>query len=99
MPCESSPDGNLGSFRISYLAHHDDIRILAEDGSQDPGKGKSYFGAHVGLIDSGKVILDRVFDGSDIDPRIIDVAQCCVECGGLPATRRTRDKNHAVRQV
>ena len=58
-------DGDFGGFHIPDLAHHDDVRILTEEGFQGCGKGHTHFVVHVDLVDALEVELHRVFGGED----------------------------------
>ncbi|MNN53717.1 hypothetical protein D3C81_1684890 [compost metagenome] len=57
---------DVRSLPVTDFAHHDHVRVLAQDGAQATGEGHVDLGVHLGLADAGQVILDRVLDGEDI---------------------------------
>jgi hypothetical protein len=59
-------DRDLGSLMVSYLSHHDDVRVLSNDAAQTAGKGQSDLGAHLDLTDPRDLILDRVLNGQNV---------------------------------
>src|SRR5258708_5865748 len=87
---------DLRGFRIANLAHHDLIRVMAQDGSQAARKGESFLLVHRDLQDARKLILDRVFDGDDLVPAIVDFREDRVQRGGFSAAGRPGHEQHAV---
>ena len=65
-------DGQVGSFAVTDLADHDDVRVLAQQGPQAVGEG------HAGTADSPgsgwrrHAVFHRVFDGRDVDVRRVE---------------------------
>ena len=67
MAGDRSAHGNGGCLRITGFTHHDDIRILAQQGAQSAVKGQPGSVVYLHLIHSGQVFLHRVLDGGDVD--------------------------------
>src|SRR5690606_28593334 len=79
------------------LADHDHVRVLAQDGPQGTGKVELDFGIDLDLAYAGKVELDRVLYGDDVEPPGVELAQRGVERGALSRTGRARHQQDAVR--
>ncbi len=60
---EGGLGGDLGRLRVPDLPHHDDVRVLPQEGPQGPGKGEARLGVHLGLVDAGDLVLHRVLNG------------------------------------
>ncbi len=52
--------------RVAYLADHDDVGVLAQDGAQVLRKIQADRRLHLHLIDAGELIFDRVLDGEHL---------------------------------
>ena len=48
------------------------------------------------LVDTGKLILDRVFDGDELAGRSVDGVEKCVKTGGFTGTGRPCDQKDSV---
>src|SRR5690606_790833 len=59
-------DGNLCRLQVPDLTHHDDIRVLTQEGAQCLGEIQPLLGIDVNLVDPLQVDLYRVFCGGDI---------------------------------
>ena len=87
---------NLGGFVITNLTDHNDVRVLAHDGTQPRGKAEADLGFDVDLVDTAQLVLDRVLDGNDLFVGRVDFVQSPVQCGRLSAPGRSRHQDHAV---
>lgn len=58
--------GNFGGLMVSYLADHDDIRVLPQDRAQVAGKGNSRLHIHLDLVNTVQHIFNRVFHRYDV---------------------------------
>ncbi len=97
MSHESGPKCHLHGFLVADLAHHDDVGILPERGSQDPGKVEPDPWVDLDLADAGQPVFDGILDRDDFDGWVIDRVQDRIQGRRLTATRRSRDEQHAGR--
>src|SRR5690242_8139373 len=88
--------GDVGGFRIAYLAHHDLVRIVAQDGAQAAREGQPLFLVYRNLQDSRELVLHRILDGDDLVLAVVDLGDGGIEGGGLAAPRGPRDEQHPV---
>lgn len=89
-------DGDLGGFVIPYLAHHDDIRVLAEDGTQALRESDVGRDIDLALVDIGELILNRVLDRDDVAVFPVHAVEGGVEGGGLPRAGGAGRQDHPV---
>ena len=61
---QRSLHGDLRGLEIADFTDHDDVRVLAQDGTQGLGEGQVDFGIDLGLADAVQLVLDRVFQFS-----------------------------------
>ena len=66
------PDSNLRRLRVTDFSDHDDIRVLTEDGTQAIGEGQPRLDVDLNLIDPCQLVFDWVFNGDDVDLRLVD---------------------------
>ena len=66
MPCQRGLDRGLQRFQIADLAHHDDVRILAEDRAKALGKREAGLFVNLSLVDAGDGVLDGIFNRDDV---------------------------------
>src|SRR5690606_38581174 len=79
---EGRTHGDLECLLVSHFADHHDVRVLTQDTSQGGGESHADVRTHLHLVDAGKLILNRVFHGDDVDFGRIDVLQEAVQrCG------------------
>ena len=97
MPRLGRPDGDFGGFKVANLAHHDDVGVLAQEGTQAGGEGQAHFRVDVDLVDAGQVDLGRIFRGGDVSIRGIEDVEAGVQGHGFPASGGTGYEDHAVR--
>ncbi len=62
-------DGDVRCFKITNLADHDDVRILAQKGTQSRGKTQVGFFVDIDLIDSWQIDLNWILHATDVDFR------------------------------
>ena len=98
VPGQGGTHGNRGGFAVANLPNHDDIGILTQHCAQNRCKIKAQFRPHRGLVDSGQVIFDWIFDGDNITLRLVQMLQSGVKSGGFAAPGRPRRQQHAVGQ-
>ena len=89
-------DRDLRRLQVADLTHHNDVRVLTQEGAQGGGEGQARLGVHVDLIDPGNLDLHRVLDGGDIHVRLVEDVQAGVEGDGLARARGARDQDHAI---
>ena len=93
----SGPYGHFSGFEITNLAHHDDVRVLAQERSQARREGQPYPWVDVYLVDAGEIDFRRIFRGSNVSIRGIEPVEAGIEGYCLAASRRSRDQDHPVR--
>ncbi len=64
-------DGDIGGLPVADLADHDDVRILAKDGSKPRREAQPHLGVDLGLADPVDRIFDRVLDGEDVAAAVV----------------------------
>ena len=57
---------NLRGFGIPHLTDHDDVGVLPENGAERAGKGQVDLGLHGNLINTLKLVFDRVFHSNNL---------------------------------
>ena len=93
------PERDLRGFRIAHLADQDHVRILAQDGTQHPGKAEVDLVVRLHLVDAGKPVFHRVFDRDDLGARVVELPQRGIKGGGLAAAGGAGDQHQAVGTV
>ena len=83
--------------RVADLAHHDLVRVVAQDGAQAAREGQAFLLVDRNLRDAANLVFDRVLDGDDLVLVGLDLGQRGVQRGGLAAAGRAGDQHHAVR--
>src|SRR5437588_13004474 len=96
MAGERGLDGNLRSLRVADLAHHDLVRVMAQDGAQAAGEGESFLFIDWDLRNTLYLILDRIFDGDELVFVGFYFVESSVERGGLARAGGAGDQHHAV---
>ena len=81
---------------VPHLPHHDDVRILAEDGAEPGLEGEVRLGVHLPLGHPVEVVFDRVLQGDDVPLRALDLVEDRVERRGLPRAGRPHGEQHAA---
>ena len=92
-------DRDLGGLEVADLAHHDHVRVLAQERAQRGGERQAGLVVHVHLVDARQVDLGRVLGGRDVDARLVEDVQAGVERHRLAAAGRPGDEDHAVGAV
>jgi hypothetical protein len=94
MPGQRCLNGNLRRFQIACLAHHDTIRVLPQERTQDPRKRQADGFVHGYLHNSFQIVFDRFFRGQQLRIDGVDLAQTRIKRGRLARTGRPgRDKD------
>ncbi len=91
---ECGVDTERCGLAVADLSDHDDVRVLAQEGTESHRKGESNLRLHLGLIDTRHLILDRVFDCGDVHVRCIQNIKQGIERRRLPASGRPRREDH-----
>ena len=68
-PGERGLDRDVRGLEVADLAHHDDVRVLAQERAQGGGERQAEVVARRDLVDAVQLELDRVLDGADVDRR------------------------------
>ena len=57
----------FGGLQVSDFPDEDDIRVLSKDRAKSRCEGIMLLGRNLRLFDAGEVVLDRVFQGNDLN--------------------------------
>ena len=87
---------DIGGSRIADLAHHQDVRILAQKGTQHAGIAEPGFLVQVHLVDALQADFAGVFHAGDIDLGAVQLLQAAVERDSLAGAGRAGDQQHAL---
>ena len=87
---------DLGGLGVAHFAHHDAVRVVAQDRAQAAREGQA-----LGLVDRdlqhvGQLVFDRVLDGDHLVLAGVDLRQHAVQRGGLARAGRAGDEQQAV---
>ena len=90
-------------FRVTHLAHQDDIRVFTQCGAQGVGEAVGVL-VQFALVYQALLTfvhkLDRVFDGEDVVMMVfVDVVDHCRQGGGFTGTGRAGYQHQAARLV
>ena len=96
MPRLGRLDGNRRRLGIPDLPHHDDVRILPEDGTEAAREGHPRLPVELNLADVVDPVFDRILEGDDVRIRAVEFIQDGVEARALSASRRPGAQNHPV---
>src|SRR3989338_1759481 len=96
MPRERRVYRDLRRFVVAYLAHHNDVGVLAEHGPKPVRKGDPRLHVHLRLVHARYLVLDWVFNGRDIHGWSVQNMQNGIERRRLPVSRGTRNERDAI---
>ena len=96
MAGERRLDGDFRGLAVADFAHHDDVRVLPQNGAQPVGERQVDSGIDVNLSDPVDLVLDRVLDSDDVQLRRVDALQGGIQRRALAAAGRAGDQNDAV---
>ena len=69
MAGERRMNGDVGGLGVAHFAHHDDIRILADESPHRGGESKADRGFHLRLVHALNFIFDRILDRSEFSAK------------------------------
>src|ERR1051325_2268593 len=90
-------DGDLRGLRVAYLADHNLVRVVAQDGTKPAREGEPLLFVDGNLRDAVQLVLDRVFDGDALVFFVPDLVQGSVKRGRLAGAGGPGDEHHPVR--
>src|SRR5687767_15680205 len=99
MPCEGRLHCDLGCIQIPDLAHHDDVRVVAQQRTKNIGEAKANALLHLYLVDSVELIFDRVLNGEDLAFQGIKTDQGGIESRRLAAAGGPGDQYNTMRPL
>ena len=82
---------------VADLAHHDDVGVLAQEGSQRGGEGEADVVTRLHLVHAEERELDRVLHRADVDAWRVELGERGIEGRGLAAAGGTRHQHQAAR--
>ena len=88
---------DLRGFAVTDFAHHDHVRVLAQDGPQAPRKGQFRPWIDLHLTNAVDRIFDRVFDGHDVAGLVVQMVEGGVKRGRLARSGWSGDQQHPIR--
>ncbi len=89
-------DGNLGGLKVADLTDEDAVRVLAQEGAEDAGKGQADGVVDGHLDDAVDIVFHGVFRGEQLGVDGVDFFECGVECGGFSGTGGAGADENAV---
>src|SRR5882724_2269068 len=92
-------DGDLGGFGVADFTDHDNVRVLAEDGTESIGERKADFLFDGNLVDARHLELNGVFHRDDVVHRVVEFVERGVKSGGLAGAGGAGDEDQAVRRI
>ena len=99
MAGQSGLDGDLRGFLIAHLADQDNIRVLPHEGLQSVHESIVCLDIYLGLLYSGDMVFDRIFNRDYFYFRGTFVLQKSVQSRGFSGPGRTGIEDHPVRPV
>src|ERR1700690_662345 len=96
MACQSRPDRDRRRFKVPYFSHHDDIRILPQNGPEGRRERHIRGLVHAHLRYSRDAVFDGVFDREDTFRLRSQLLQEAVERGRLSTPGWTGNKYHPL---
>src|SRR6266568_688230 len=94
---ERGLDGDLRGFLVADFAHHDLVRIVAEDGTQTARESKPLLLIDRNLRDAANLVFHRVFNRDELVFVGLDLIDGRIQRRGLAGARRAGYEDHAVR--
>ena len=80
-------DGDLRGFVVANFAHHDLVRVVAQNRAQAARKGQALLFVHRNLGNAADLIFDGIFNGDDLVFVGLDFVDGGVERGRFAAAR------------
>src|SRR6266404_7621079 len=99
VPGQAGVRSDACSLEIANFTDHDDVRRLAQDGTQGGRKRHADLRVYLHLVDPGHLIFDRFLYGNDLAVRFVDVIETRVKRSRLAGPRRARDEENAIWQL
>src|SRR5712691_4236137 len=96
VPRERGLHGDVGRLRVAYLANHDLVGIVPQDGAQPPRESEPLFLVDRDLQDARELVFHRVLDRDDLVLAVVDLRDGGVQRGGLAAAGGPGDQQHPV---
>src|SRR6266478_4944787 len=99
VPGQAGVRGDTGSLEIADFADHDDVRRLAQHGTQGCRKRHSDFCIYLHLVDPSHLIFNRFLDSNDFAVRFVDVIETGVKRSRLAGSSRPGNQQNSIRQL
>ncbi len=96
MACESGLHRNLRRLAVANFAHHQNVRVLAQNGAQPRRKRHAGLDVQLHLPHARHPVLHRIFERHDVHVLAVHQLDDGVEARTFAASRGARGKNHAV---
>ena len=93
---EGRLDGDLRRLMVTNLTHQDNVRRLSHHGAKNALESQADLMAHLSLVDTRQVVLNRVLGGDDLHIRLVEILQRRVERCRLSGSGRPRHQEDAV---
>ena len=85
------------TLKVPDFSDHDDVGILPQHAPEPRGERKVYRGIYLYLVNPPDPVFHRIFYRHDIHSRLVHKAHDRIERCRLSGTRRSGNKEHAVR--
>ena len=89
-------DCNICRRLVPDFTDHEYVRVLPQQSPERGVKRQAYALVDIHLVGTGQDNFRRVFDGSDIHARRVQVVQAGVQGHGFARSGRAGDQNHAI---
>ena len=97
MPGEGCLHRHFSGFTVANLAHHDDIRVLPQQGFDAGGEIQVDIVLYLHLVETGLDQFDRILDGAHVHFRRGEMLEAGIKRCGFTRTRRAGNQDDAVR--
>ena len=85
VPGEGRLHGDLRGFAVADFAHHDHVRVLAQDGAQAGGEGHARPDVELYLPDAVNAVFDGIFKRDGVHVRLVEKLEDGIEACALAA--------------
>ena len=88
--------GDLRGFGVADLAHHDLVRVMAQDGAQAAREGQPFLLVDRNLQYARQLVFNRILDGDDLVLPVVDLGNRRIQRRGFAPAGGAGDQEHAV---
>src|SRR5687767_8436889 len=96
MSRERCLDSDHGGLAVAHLTDHQDVGVGPQQRAQRRSERQACPWVDLHLTEALDAYLDRVLDGDDVSPGVVDLLERRVQRRRLPRTRRAGQEDSAV---